>query len=350
MSTTSIEGRFVYPAIPRDCDKCAGYRVSDRCAERAEPGLLTILSLSNWRSLILETLALLALMAALRHWFFGIIQIPGMPHPYWLPVLLASSHYGVTGGMIATAAASAVYLFELSPQSAAQDFYAYAQMAAVQPTAWLATALVLGGLRSLHIYRTAELAESLAACRRCASDLADGLDRATVEIAALERRIAVDTSSVAALSRSFSNIDLSNRRAAAASFGELFRVGAGATTFAIYLKDSDGYVPAFVVEDDAIRSTKSIESLDPTAIDTVTNENARCGAMAKPGPAHPVTGRHVFLIPPSDVSTEPLAAIVCQRLCPSQDERQFRRRTDELSRAFATILSACPDQPSRVRR
>jgi hypothetical protein len=348
MSTTSIEGRFVYPAIPRDCDK--GCEVSDCRAERTEPGLLAILSLSSWRMLILETLVLLALMAALRHWFFDVIQIPGMPHPYWLPVLLASSHYGVTGGMIATAAASVVYLFELSPQSAAQDFYAYARMAAVQPTAWLATALVLGGLRSLYIYQTGELAENLAACRRCASHLADGLERATAEIAALERRIAADACSVAALSRSFSNIDLSDRWAAATSFGDLFRVGAGATTFTIYMKDSDGYVPVLAVEDDAIRPTKSIESLHPTTIDAMVNENARCEAMAKPGASYPGIGRHVFLIPPPDVSTEPLAAIVCQTLRPAQDEQQFRRRIDELSRAFATILSACADQPSRVRR
>jgi hypothetical protein len=350
MSTTSIEGKFVLPAIPRDCDKGAGYGVSNGCAERTEPGLLAILSLSSWRMLILETLALLALMAAMRHWFSGVVEIPGMPHPYWIPVLLASSHYGVTGGMIATAAASVVYLFELSPQSAAQDFYAYARMAAVQPTAWLATALVLGGLRSLYIYQSGELAENLAACRRCANDLADGLERATAEIAALERRIATDSCSVAALSRSFSNIDLSNLWAAAASFGDLFRVGAGVTTFIIYIKDSDSYVPVFAVEDDVVRSTKSIDPLHPTTIDAMVNENARCGAMKKPETSHPGAGRHVFLIPASGISTEPLAAIVCQALRPSQDEKQFHRRIDELTRAFATILSACPDQPLRVRR
>lgn len=349
MSTTSIEGRFVYPAIPRACEKGAGYGAGDRREERTQPGLLAILSLSSWRALILETVALLVLMAALRHWVFDVIQIPGMPHPYWLLVLLASSHYGVTGGMIATAAASLVYLFELSPQSAAQDFYAYARMAAVQPTAWLATALVLGGLRSLHIYQTAELAEKLAACRRCATDLADGLERATAEIAALERRIATDTCSVAALSRSFANIDLSNRRAAAASFGELFRIGAGATAFTIYIKDSNGYGPVFAVEDDAIRPTKSIATLHPTTIDAMVNENEGCRATAKPGTSQSRTGRHVFLIPPSEVGTEPLAAIVCQALRSSQDEKRLHRRTDELCRAFATILSACPDQPSRVR-
>jgi hypothetical protein len=109
--------------------------------------------------------------------------------------------------MIATVAASVLYLFRLSPPSGAQEYYAYAGMVAVQPAAWLATALVLGGLRNLHIHQSAELADQIAACRRRANDLSDALERATAEISALERRIALDMSSVAALSRSFSLID-----------------------------------------------------------------------------------------------------------------------------------------------
>ena len=56
-------------------------------------------------------------------------------------------------------------------------------------------------------------------------------------------------SSVAALSRSLSLIDMSDRRAAAMSFCELFRVGAGAGTFTFYLRDRDGYVPVWAVEE-----------------------------------------------------------------------------------------------------
>ena len=305
-----------------------------------------MLSLSGWRKLVLETLALLVLMAALRHGVFGINQVTGMPHPYWFPVLLASSQYGVSGGTIAAVAAGVAYLFELSPQSAAQDFYAYAAAAAVQPAAWLATALILGGLRSLHIYQTAELAERLAACERCASDLADGFARATAEVAALERRIASETRSVAALSRSLSKVDLSDRWAATVSFGEVFRVGAGATTFTIYLKNSDGYVPAFAIEDDAIRPTQSIKPLQPATIDALTHENTRCGSLWKTGPSEPGTTCRAILIPPSGVAPGPLAVIVCRGPLPSQDAIQFDRRSNELSCAFATILSVCPERPS----
>jgi hypothetical protein len=344
MSTTSIKDGFLIPASTRDCREDGGYGASDGGAAHRELPLLEIFSLAGWRKLLFETSAFLAVIVVLHRWLFGAAEIPGLPHPYWLPVLLASCQYGVSGGMIATVAASVVYLFGLSPPSAAQDFYAYAGMVAVHPAAWLATALVLGGLRNLHIHQSKELADQLAACRRRADDLSSGLDRATAEINALERRIAVDMSSVAALSRSFSLIDMSDRWAAAVSYGELFRVGTGAATFTVYLKDSDGYVPVWAVEEDTTRSTKSMEPLPSTAFDTMMTENAACEAPGDVGESAPGTRCHVVRVPPSDVGSEPLAVVVCD-LHPSQDARQFRRRADDLSRAFATILYACPDPP-----
>jgi hypothetical protein len=346
MSTTWFEGRSVFPAVPREGDEGCS-KPTDRDATDKEPGLLEMLSLSGWRWLALETLGLLAAIAALKHWFFADAELTSMPHPYWLVVLLASAQYGVTGGMIATVAAAVAYLFELSPPSAVQDFYGYAGMVAVQPTAWLATALVLGGLRSLQIYQTAELDRHLAACRRRANDLADGLERAAAEIDGLERRIATDMSSVAALSRGLSKIDLSDRCAAAESFGELFRAGTGTTTFTIYLKNPDGYVPVLAVEDDVSRPVKSLELLCPTTIDAMIEESACRAAAAQVAKGEPVAGRHVILVPPSESSTATLAAIVCRTLVAPQDARGFGQRTDDLSRAFATILSACPDPPRR---
>jgi hypothetical protein len=347
MSSTSIKNGFVDPAFPRDCREAGDCRVGDGGAVHREPPLLEMLSLAVWRKRILETFAFLAVITVLQRWLFGVADFPGLPHPYWLPVLLASCQYGMSGGLIATVATSVVYWFGLAPPSAAQDFYAYAGMVAVQPAVWLGTALVLGGLRNLHIHQSMELADQLAACRRRADDLSGGLERATAEIDALERRIAVDGSSVAALSRSFSKIDMSDRRAAAVSFGELFRIGTGTATFSIYLKDPDGYVPVWAIEEDATRSTKSMEPLRSTAIDAMMTENERCGATDEVGDSEPNTGCHVVRVPPSDVGSEPRAVIVCD-LHPSQDARQFRRRADELSRAFATILYACPD-PLEVR-
>jgi hypothetical protein len=321
--------------------------IAHRAADQ-EPGLVELLSLTSWRKLILETVVLLVLTTLLQRWFFGPNGVAGMPHPYWLAVLLASSQYGMSAGVVATVAASLIYWIELSPPSAVQDFYAYAGLAAVQPTVWLATALILGGLRNLHIYQSAELADQLAASRRQANDLSDGLERALAEIKALETRIAVDMSSVAALSRGFSRIDLSGRRAAAESYGEVIRAGTGAMNFTIYLKESGGYIPVYPVEENAVVSTQAPEPLSPRAIATMMTENAQC-AVTEIASGPPDLGYQVVRVPPSSFDTEPVAAIVC-RLSASQDVRTFRRRAEELSRAFATILSACPRQAFETHR
>jgi hypothetical protein len=348
MSTTPSKNGLMVPAFPRDYREAEAYGTGDGGVVRTEPPLLEMISLAVWRKRILETLVFLAVITVLQRWVFGAAEVPGLPHPYWLPVLLASCQYGLSGGMIAAVAASVVYWFGLSPPSAAQDFYAYAAIVAVQPATWLATALVLGGLRNLHIHQSAELADQLAACRRSASDLCGGLELATAQVNALERRIAVDMSSVAAFSRSLSLIDTSDRRAAAVSFGELFRVGTGTATFSIYLKDADGYVPVWAIEEDTTRSPISMEPLSSAAVDDMMIGNTGLGATDEVGVGEPGARRYVVQVPRSDVGSVPLAVIVCD-LDPSQDASQFHRRADELSRALATILYACPDLRVEVR-
>ena len=347
MSTTSIKDGFVVPALSRDSREAGGHRTDDGGAAHRAWSPLEMLSPTGWRRQVLETLVFLAVIVVSQRWSFG-AEIPGLPHPFWLPVLLASCQYGVSGGIIATVAASVLYLFRLSPPSGAQEYYAYAGMVAVQPAAWLATALVLGGLRNLHIHQSAELADQIAACRRRANDLSDALERATAEISALERRIALDMSSVAALSRSFSLIDMSDRRAAVMSLGELFRVATGTSTFTIYLKDRDGYAPVWAVEEDTPRSTKSMVPLTLSTIESMITGNAARGTTGDIEGSDSGAGCYVVRVPRSDVGSKPLAAIVCE-LQTSQDARQFRRRADELSRAFATILYACPNPASGAR-
>ena len=82
-------------------------------------------------------------------------------------------------------------------QSATQDFYAYAGIVAAQPCAWFGTALILGGLRTLHIHHQTELQERLDQTGLAAEDLADGLERAVSEIERLEQRIAGDSRTLA---------------------------------------------------------------------------------------------------------------------------------------------------------
>ena len=347
MSAISVIKGLEVPELPGNSFEAMSYTASDGGVTRGGRSLRQLISLAGWRRQILETLLFLGVIAVLQRRLFGAEEIPGLPHPYCIPVLLASCQYGMGGGFIATVAASVAYFIGLSPQSAAQDFYDYAGTVAIQPAAWLATALVVGGLRNLHIHQYAELANQFAVSGRRASDLSQGLERAAAEINALERRIAVDMSSVAALSRSLSLIDMSDRPAAAMSFGELFRVGAGAATFTIFLKDRDGYLPVWAVENDIPHSVKSTAPLPFTAIESMMNESANRAAEvieSKPG-----AGRYVVSVPPSHVGAKPpLAAIVCE-LQTSQDLRQFRRRAEDLGRLFATILYACPSPLSETR-
>jgi hypothetical protein len=311
-----------------------------------KPRLVEFFSPHGRLSQLLETLALLAVVTALQRWFFSAATFSGLPHPYLLPVLLISSQYGTSGGLAAAVAASLVYWLGFSTPSAGQDFHVYAGTFAVQPAVWLATALVIGGLRSLHIHQFAELADQLVADRRRADELACGLERAIAEIGALEGRIATDMQSVAALSRSFADIDLSDRRAAAASFAELFRVGTGTSTFTIYLKDAVGYVPVHTVEKGATRSPRPAAPLALATITETTSCDIADHAMGDAVEGELVGARCVVPVGRGGENSEPLAVIVCERR-PSQEPRQFRRRASELSRAFATILNACPDRVPR---
>ncbi|MBR1123211.1 hypothetical protein JQ628_16920 [Bradyrhizobium lablabi] len=348
MSSTSIKGDLAVPAP-------ASNRREDRSAKTGDDGvahrdlpLLEILLLTEWRRLFLETFFMLGLITAFQHWLFGTADVLGLPHPYWLPVLLASCQYGVNGGLVASIAASVIYFAQLSPASAVQDYYAYARTVAVQPATWLATALVLGGLRNLHIHQFQELTDQLAAMRRRANDLSGGVERAAIEIYALERRLALETGSAAAFSRALALIDLSNRRAAAQSCGELFRVATGVSTITIYLEDHGSYVPVWAIADDSVRPTGSMQALTGLAVETMMAGDAKRELPPDSTDSEPRVERAVVRVPPSGDAAEQLAVIVCD-FDASRDASEFHRRSNEMGRAFATILHACPDVALETR-
>ena len=308
-------------------------------AAEDEFGLLEILSLSNWRRLTLETLAILAAAALFRFCFPHISEIPGLPHPYWVPVLLISSQYGVVGGAIAAAAASIGYVLELPPASAAQDLYVYASTITLPPALWLATALAIGGLRSLHIHQTGEISDQLAQCKHRGDDLAEGLDSALSEITALERRIAADAATVAAFTRALSRIDMSNRTTVAASLGELFRTGSGTGDFTIYLRSGGSYKPVAAFEHDVSRPVASIATLQENAISEPADPDA-----TKSDPAT-LSGAHALLfLSAKSADGKPVAAISYRIPPQALNDDGFRRRIADLERAFSAIVSAAPER------
>jgi hypothetical protein len=197
-------------------------------------------------------------------------------------------------------------------------------------------------------------ADQLTAYRQRAKGPSRGFERDASEICAFERPVAVDSSSGAALSPSFSLrdtsnllIDTSNRWTAAGNSGELFRVGTGTATFNIYLKGPGGSLPLWAIEEDACRSTKSMDPSSTTtnAMMTVNGQHGATGGVVENEPA---TRCHVVRVPPSEAGSESLVVMVCN-LHLSLDESQFGRCADELGRAFAAILSSRLERPLEKR-
>ncbi|MGJ4949687.1 hypothetical protein [Bradyrhizobium sp. HKCCYLS20291] len=300
----------------------------------AEPdfALLQSLSLANWPKFTLETSVLLAATAILTFWLPNLSGIPGLPQPYWIPVLLISSQYGVFGATIAASAASLLYLLELPAGSAAQDLYVYASAAALQPTLWLTTALVLGGLRSLQIHQASELANELSLFEQRANDLADGLENALKEITALERRIATDAATVATFTEALSRIDLSSRASAAVSLGDLFRTATGAQDFTVFVQ-SDGHLrPVLAIENDMRRPLTSVAPLDG-------------GGEPSEDPVAPPIGQRTLVLRSNATDRHPPIAAIRYLVPPdASNDQRLDRRLDDLKRAFSTILSKVHEQ------
>ncbi|MCB1505170.1 MAG: hypothetical protein KDJ47_09355 [Hyphomicrobiaceae bacterium] len=308
-----------------------------------EPDLLSMLSLSDWRRFVPETLVLLALIAGVEFWLGRRLGgTGGVPHAYWLPVLLASAQYGVVAGMLASVATIGCYIaFGLPPQSAAQSFYDYASVVAAQPAAWLAAALVLGGLRSLHIHQHSEVQAKLSAAQRTAVDLADGLERATDEIEQLERSIAYENGGVASLIRSFSKLDLSDRASAISTFSDVVRFGVGAQTFMILLKHGDRYEAVAAIEDDVAVPAAALTSLDAATLEIALNRpgGVDTKALGIGQCDHCLVGRVAGQKPDTMIGV-----IICLRLDTTVDEERAQKRLTSLGLALHNILLAVDDR------
>jgi hypothetical protein len=309
-----------------------------------DPTLVEMLSLTDWWHFVAETIALVALLIALNVTVFkGNIPAGGMPHPYWIPVLLMSSQYGMLGGLFASVVATTAYfVVDAPPQSAALDFYSYAGTVAGQPAAWLATALILGGLRSLHIRHSRDLTGQLEEVTAVVDDLSEGLESALAEIRNLERSIAVDTSSVAAVLRSLARLDTTHRRAAAASFADLIRHGVGASSFAIYLREQDGFEAAHAVDSGRTLPVSALPPLEGPLVDALSRTDGILDGMQD----CPVTGERVAVIAAllrHGSDGRAVGAIVCQISDMTQGMAVARRRLEDLARALGVVLSSCED-------
>jgi hypothetical protein len=83
-----------------------------------EPLLIDLVSLSDWYRFVPETLGFLVLILVAQTLLPG-ISAAGLPHPFWIPVLLMSGQYGIMGGLFATLAATAALFFKGLPAQSA---------------------------------------------------------------------------------------------------------------------------------------------------------------------------------------------------------------------------------------
>jgi hypothetical protein len=304
-----------------------------------ERSLTEILSLTDAWKFIPESLGLIALIQLAEVWLTaGPTGTSGMPHPFWIPVLLMSGQYGIMGGLFATLAATAVFFIGgLPAQSAAQDFYDYAGIVAVQPCAWFGTALVLGGLRTLHMHHQADLQERYVQTELMAEDLADGLERAVSEIERSEKRIATDYSTLTSLLHSLTKLEVGDRRSLIGSFGDVIRLGVGATSFAVYLDSPHGLEPCVGIEDGVRVSRVAIPQL-PAALhhhDDTGDTGIPPAPNSRDIPSMPLWA------PIRLADGKSTGVVVCTRLHPSQDPAVASRRLHEICCVLAVMLSAC---------
>lgn len=279
-----------------------------------EQSLTGMLLLTDWRWFVPETLALLALVSLVRPLLpessagFG-----NLPHPFWIPVLLMSAQYGIMGGLFAALTASAAYLvYGLPAQSSLQDFYGWAGMIAAQPCAWCGSALVIGGLRSLHIHNQTALQVRLDQTCLTADDLADALQAAVDEIGRLEHRIATDTTTLASLLDSLAKIELTNQRALLAGIAAIIRHGVGATSISIHLNGPNGPAPCLITDDDGHSAAIEGSGLPLEAL-IRRNDDA-----------------------------ETLGVVTCHRLLPEQVPAIAAQRLNAVCRLLSVLLPACP--------
>ena len=102
---------------------------------------------------LFELLVLFALLLLFEFTLTGQARLLAMsPNPFWIPVLLLATQYGVSGGLAAALTAITIsFGLGWPSQTGAEDLYDYSGRIWHEPILWLGAAVMLGGLRAQHI-------------------------------------------------------------------------------------------------------------------------------------------------------------------------------------------------------
>jgi hypothetical protein len=139
------------------------------------------------------------------NWFAGV-----RPHPFWIPVVLLSLQFGTNAGLLAVLTAGICLLAgNLPEQMLSEDRFSYLLRLSTDPLLWLATALVIGEMRSRQIRSNQEILEEcehIGIERDTIAEAYQDLKSAKME---LELQVAGQTRTLAATCEALAGVNLS---------------------------------------------------------------------------------------------------------------------------------------------
>jgi polysaccharide biosynthesis protein PelD len=120
------------------------------------------------------------------------------PHPFWIIVLLISSYYGVTHGLVAAGLSTAALLAGNMPEQAFDEaFSVWLARETMLPLMWFLAALALGSIRDGFRRKLDDVSERLARTQQQAQGIAEAYERLMQGQVRLQEQIAAQPLTVA---------------------------------------------------------------------------------------------------------------------------------------------------------
>lgn len=282
-------------------------------------------------------------------WFNGDMYTGVTPHPFWIPVVLLSTQYGIRGGLIASFFSTLLFIiFIAPPQTGVLDFYANATNRLLMPTQWFLCSLALGSIRSLQMIHIAMLTKEKNEAISAAEIVSDALDRAVSEIERLELCIAGETRTVSMILRCLSNLDIRGPVEMIKSFAPVIDYTLAGSSFTIFLAHGADLFPVAGMKNGAMRNLKASPKISEALIQILQ----ACPFFFEPD--DPVEGS---LLPPGAIcavaisdqrKTKLYAVILLDGLSQMRDAVQTKNRLRQIAKLLAALLSRF-EHPSKPR-
>jgi|tagenome__1003787_1003787.scaffolds.fasta_scaffold20962965_2 hypothetical protein len=119
------------------------------------------------------------------------------PHPFWIPVLLASTYYGANEGIAAAILSAAALLTgNLPEQGSNEDLSAWLLRVTAEPVIWFVAAIVLGQVGDSHRRERDRLRRNLREVRQEANVISHAYEQLAQLKSSLEKRVASQVQTV----------------------------------------------------------------------------------------------------------------------------------------------------------